>query len=547
MRAAGGGFRMRCTTDRDGPSRCGSTIMGQNPDGKGECGGSASLSVLLTGRNLTQTELLRVARDRRQLVLTEDALHRLEVSHAVVRRKMAEGHPVYGITTGFGKLANITIDRAQSRELQKNLIMSHACGVGKPFATEVVRAIMLLRANALAAGYSGVNPRIVETLVSMLNQGVHPVVPEKGSLGASGDLANLAHVALVLIGLGEAEFRGTTMTGAAAMEAAGIAPVELEGKDGLGLINGTQIMAALGSLHVADAEKLCRTANIAGALTLEAMRGLTAAFDPRIHALRPHPGQIACARDILELVEGSTYVNSSGRVQDAYTLRCIPQVHGASLDAVAYAAKVLDIERNAVTDNPLVFPDGEEVLSGGNFHGQPLAFALDFLGIALSELADISERRIERLVNPQLSGLPAFLARNSGVHSGYMIAQYTAASLVSENKILSSPASVDSIPSSANQEDHVSMGAISARKAGQILENTQTVLAIELMCAAQALDLQGNALLGRGTEAAWREIRRVLPALEGDRVLAPDIRAMTELVAGGTLVEAVLRALGKAA
>lgn len=538
---------MRGTTVRDEPPRRRTPNRGQKPDGKNNDGTHEVPPVLLTGQNLTQTELVQVARARRPLVLTEDALRRLEASHEVVRRKMQEGRPVYGITTGFGKLANISIDRAQSRELQKNLIMSHACGVGKPFATEIVRAIMLLRANALAAGYSGVNPRIVETLVAMLNRGVHPVVPEKGSLGASGDLANLAHVALVLIGLGEAEFRGATMSGAAAMEAAGIAPVALEGKDGLGLINGTQIMAALGSLHVADAELLCRTANIAGALTLEAMRGLTAAFDPRIHALRPHPGQIACARDILELIEGSTYVNGCDRVQDAYTLRCIPQVHGASLDAVAYAAHVLDIERNAVTDNPLVFPDGEEVLSGGNFHGQPLAFALDFLGIAVSELADISERRIERLVNPQLSGLPAFLARNSGVHSGYMIAQYTAASLVSENKILASPASVDSIPSSANQEDHVSMGAISARKAGQILENAQTVLAIELMCAAQAIDLQGDARLGRGTGAAWREIRRVVPALDGDRVLAPDIKAMTELVAGGGLVEAVRRALGRAA
>ncbi len=503
--------------------------------------------ILLTGRSLTQEELLQISRERHPVALSEEARRNLAIAYETVLRKMEANLPVYGITTGFGKLANVTIDREQSRELQRNLIMSHACGVGDPFPTEVVRAIMLLRANALASGFSGVNPAVVETLVAMLNAGIHPVVPEKGSLGASGDLANLAHVALVLIGLGEAEFGGRVMDGAAAMAMSGISTVVLEGKDGLGLINGTQIMAALGSLHLHEARRLYRIANIAGALTLESMRGLTAAFDPRIQAVRPHPGQITCAAEMLELVAGSTYVNGCDRVQDAYTLRCIPQVHGATKDVIDYASNVLAIERNAVTDNPLVFPDGDEVISGGNFHGQPLAFALDFLAIGLSELANISERRIERLVNPQLSGLPAFLARNGGVESGYMIAQYTAASLVSENKIYASPASVDSIPSSANQEDHVSMGAISARKLGKVLENVATVLAIELMCAAQAIDLQVPGRLGKGTEAAYRAVRNIVPTLNGDRVPAPDIRILTELVRSDRLVDAVRNALDRTA
>lgn len=518
-----------------------------------------ALPVRIDGQHLTRNDVVKVARNRQPVSLTEAAQENILRAYDAVRMKAAENKPVYGITTGFGKLANVAISPEQSKELQKNLIMSHACGVGKPFPEEVVRAIMLLRANALANGFSGVSPCVVQTLVDMLNKGVHPVIPEKGSLGASGDLANLAHIALVMIGLGEADFEGERMTGAAAMAAAHIAPIVLEGKDGLGLINGTQIMTGLGTLHLSDAITLYKTANIAAALTLESLHGLTDAFDPRIHALRPHPGQVSCAAEMLQLVSGSRWVNASDRVQDAYTLRCIPQVHGATLDTLLHAERVLDIEMNAVTDNPIVFPDTGDVLSGGNFHGQPLAFALDYLAIAMSELANISERRIERLVNPQLSGLPAFLARQSGINSGYMIAQYTAAALVSENKIYASPASVDSIPSSANQEDHVSMGATSARKAGTILENLQTVLAIELLCAAQAIDLQLSekreggvdlheltpSHLGKGTRAAYNAIRSMVPTLEQDRVLSPEIQQMSLFVKSGKLVALVEKALKK--
>jgi len=367
------------------------------------------------------------------------------------------------------------------------------------------------------------------------------MIPEKGSLGASGDLANLAHVALVMIGLGEANFNGKRLSGEIAMKEAGIPIIALEGKDGLGLINGTQVMTGLGLLHIQTAEMLMQTANIAAALTLEGLLGLTNALDPRIHKLRPHPGQMECAGVILDLVDGSTYVNTSGRVQDAYSLRCIPQVHGASLDTINFVKKVLIIEMNSVTDNPIIFPEEGDIISGGNFHGQPLALALDYLAISMSELANISERRIERLVNPQLSGLPAFLAKQSGLNSGYMIAQYTAASLVSENKILASPASVDSIPSSANQEDHVSMGAISARKVGEVLANLRCVLAIELMCAVQAIDLQQpQQTLGKGTQKAYDLIRKIIPTLETDRVLYQDIDKMVELVQSGRLVHEIM-------
>jgi histidine ammonia-lyase len=486
--------------------------------------------IVITGRNLDLEDVVDVAARNATVRLSEFAKTKIMKAYGTVRQKIEERAPVYGVTTGFGKLASVAIDREQSRQLQKNLIMSHACGVGKPFPTEVVRAIMLLRVNTLANGHSGVNPAVAETLISMLNEGVHPVIPEKGSLGASGDLANLAHVALVMIGMGEAFYRGEKMEGAAAMKRAGIPTVELEGKDGLGLINGTQVMTALGALYLYEAEKLMKTANIAAALTMEALHGRTDAMDPRIHKVRPHAGQSACAKEMLDLLRGSGCVNQTAQVQDAYSLRCVPQVHGASMDAISYVKNVIETEMNSVTDNPIVFPDEGEIISGGNFHGQPLALALDFLAIALSELADISERRIERLVNPQLSGLPAFLAKESGINSGYMIAQYTAASLVSENKILASPASVDSIPSSANQEDHVSMGSISARKLGGIIENLRHVLAIELLCAAQAVDLQGSCALGKGTGAAYREVRGVVPPMESDRVIYPDIEKIAALL-----------------
>lgn len=502
-----------------------------------------SEAVILTGEDLTLEEVIQAANGR-EVQLSAGAAERILKAYRTVREKIDEKKPVYGITTGFGKLSNIAINQTQSSQLQKNLIMSHACGVGKPFSEEVTRAIMLLRANTLANGHSGVQLKVVETLIEMLNRGVHPVIPEKGSLGASGDLANLAHVALVMIGMGEAVYQGKRYQGKTAMKKAGIQTIELEGKDGLGLINGTQVMTALGSLHVVEAFRLMAAANIAAALTMEALLGLTSAMDTRIQAVRPHAGQSACAREIRALLDGSTYVNKTNRVQDAYTLRCVPQVHGASLDALNYVRQVLTVELNSVTDNPIVFPEEGEIISGGNFHGQPLALALDFLAIAVSELADISERRIERLVNPQLSGLAPFLVKQCGLNSGYMIAQYTAASLVSENKILAHPASVDSIPSSANQEDHVSMGAISARKAGDIIENVRQVLAIELMCAAQGVDLQSAGTLGRGTREAYRAIREIVPALETDRVIYSDINKISELIRDPAFTETVYQAAG---
>ncbi|MDP4109278.1 MAG: histidine ammonia-lyase [Bacillota bacterium] len=501
--------------------------------------------IVITGQDLTIESIVGVARQKKEVRLSESARERILKAYQIVKKKTEEKKPVYGITTGFGKLSNIFIDAEQSKNLQKNLIMSHSCGVGKPFEEDVVRSIMLLRANTLAKGYSGVNLKVVETLIEMLNKGVHPVIPEKGSLGASGDLANLAHVALVMIGLGEAEYKGKRYEGAAAMKEAGIETIELEGKDGLGLINGTQIMTALGALRVEEAENLLAIANIAASMTMEALLGLTNALDERIHKVRPHKGQIECAKKMLEILAGSTYVNKAGRVQDAYTLRCVPQVHGASCDAINYVKNVIEIEMNSATDNPLVFPDEGDVISGGNFHGQPLALALDFLGIALSELANISERRIERLVNPQLSGLPPFLAKQSGINSGYMIAQYTAACLVSENKILASPASVDSIPTSANQEDHVSMGAIAARKAGEIVNNLRNVLAIELMCAAQAVEMQPRGKMGKGTAAAYKAIREIIPTLECDRVLYYDINKMSDYLKDGEFVQKVAKALEK--
>lgn len=500
--------------------------------------------VIITGQNLVLKDIILVARYGGKVRLSEDAKIKIINSYKVVKQKIDDKEPVYGITTGFGKLSSVAIDKEQSSQLQKNLIMSHACGVGEPFNEEVTRAIMLLRINTLANGHSGINLKVVETLIEMLNRGVHPIIPEKGSLGASGDLANLAHIALVIIGLGEAIYQGNKYDGKTAMEKAEIQTIELEGKDGLGLINGTQIMTALGSLHIYEAQLLMSTANIAAALTMEAMMGLTNAMDPRIHKVRPHLGQSVCAGEILQLLAESTYVNKADRVQDAYTLRCVPQVHGASFDAINYVKQVIDIEMNSVTDNPIVFPDEGDIISGGNFHGQPLALALDFLAIALSELANISERRIERLVNPQLSGLSPFLAKQSGINSGFMIAQYSAASLVSENKVLAHPASVDSIPSSANQEDHVSMGAISARKAGTIIENVRYVLAIELMCAAQAIDLQQAESLGKGTQAAYDMIREIVPTLQNDRVLYTDISNLTELVKNPAFVENVRLAAG---
>jgi len=537
------------------------------------------MTFVIDGERLTLNDLARVARGVPggdawpDVDLAPKALERLRQARGLVDRIVAEERPVYGITTGFGKFSEIAISRQETEELQANLIMSHAAGVGPLLPRDAVRAAMLLRANTLAKGFSGVRPETVNLLLAMLNRGVHPLIPSQGSLGASGDLAPLAHMALVLIGLGEAEFApgpgqaGERLSGHEALRRAGLAPLRLTAKEGLALINGTQVLTAVGALAVHDAQVLAGTADVVAALTVEALRGIGAAFDPRLEAVRPHPGQGVAASNLRRLLEGSGNVTRPGelRVQDAYSLRCVPQVHGASRDALEHVGSVVLREMNAATDNPLIFPpEGLEgapgpgpdpwavwdadVVSGGNFHGQPVALALDYLGIAAAEWASISERRTERLVNPHLSGLPAFLTRHGGLHSGLMILQYTAAALVSENKVLAHPASVDSIPTSAGQEDHVSMGAIAARKARRIVDNAVRVLGVEVLCACQALDLVappgGAAALGRGTAAAYRRLRREVPALDGDRTQSPDMEAAARLVAGGDLLTAVEEELG---
>ncbi|MBM7614844.1 histidine ammonia-lyase [Alkaliphilus hydrothermalis] len=497
--------------------------------------------IKIDGNSLTLEDLVKVSRDFSQVEMTEDAKEKIKVSRNLVDKFVDEEKVVYGITTGFGKFSDVAISKDEAEQLQTNLIISHACGVGNPLDEEIVRAIMLLRANALSKGHSGIRLSTVETLLAMLNKGVHPIIPEKGSLGASGDLAPLSHMVLVMLGEGEAIYKGKRMSGQEAMETAGIQPIKLTSKEGLALINGTQVMTAVGALTVYDCKKLIKLADIAAALTIEAQKGIIDAFDPKVHQVRPHKGQQEAAANLLTLLENSSLTTRQGeiRVQDAYTLRCTPQIHGASRDAIAYVEAKLEIEMNAATDNPLIFPDEEEVISGGNFHGQPMALAFDFLGIAIAELANVSERRIERLVNPQLSGLPAFLTAKGGLNSGFMIAQYSAASLVSENKVLAHPASVDSIPSSANQEDHVSMGTIAARKAREIYFNASNVLAIELLSAAQGIDFHENFTLGKGTAEAYKAIREKVTTLEEDRVMYVDINACNELVIKHTIVDRV--------
>ncbi len=492
----------------------------------------------IRGQDLVPEKVAEVAYGRSGVFIADAARQRMEASFSLVKSILASGKPTYGISTGFGDLSRVTISESQNYELQRNLIRSHASGVGRPFPKEVVRAMMVLRLNALCVGYSGINPQLADLLASLINEDIIPVIPQQGSLGASGDLAYLAHMSLVLMGEGQAELDGRKMGGKEALASRGLKPLQLYGKDGLALINGTAGMLARGVLALREAENCLNAANAAAALTFEALRGFRDAYDPGIHTLRHQPGQMTVASALLSMLEGSLLADSRTEdVQDAYTLRCVPQVHGASLDAIGYVRGVLSREINAVTDNPIVFSETGRVLSGGNFHGQPLALALDFLAIAVSELANISERRTERMVNPQLSnGLPAFLCCQGGVQSGFMIPQYVAASLVSENKILAHPASVDSIPSSANKEDHVSMGAAAGRKAARVVENTSRVIAIELICAAQAVDLLEPGKLGQGTGKLYRQIRRHVAGLTEDRPLSEDIETMAELVRSGGLL-----------
>ena len=503
--------------------------------------------ILIDGNSLNLQDFIRVVRSGFKVELTKDAIEKVEKSRKLVDKFVEEEKVVYGITTGFGKFSDISITKAETKILQRNLIISHACGVGKPLDQEIVRGVMLLRANALAKGYSGIRLSTLNTLINMLNKGVHPVIPEKGSLGASGDLAPLAHMALVMIGEGEAYFNGELLSGKEAMNKAGISPIELTSKEGLALINGTQVMTSIGSLALYDGLYLCKIADIIAALTVEALNGVVDAFDEKIHRVRAHKGQIDSAKNLLNLLEGSDMTTRQGeiRVQDAYSLRCIPQIHGASKDGLKYIEEKVNIEINSATDNPLIFEDVEDVISGGNFHGQPMALCFDFLGIALSELANVSERRLERLVNPQLSNLPGFLANNGGLNSGFMIVQYSAASLVSENKVLAHPASVDSIPSSANQEDHVSMGTIAARKAREILENTRKVLAMELLAACQGIDLRGKKTLGKGTEIAYNIVRENLTTIEEDRIMYNEINTCEDIIKSNKILEEVETKLGE--
>ncbi|MDK2562890.1 histidine ammonia-lyase [Romboutsia sedimentorum] len=505
--------------------------------------------VLINSQDLTIEDVVNISRNNYEVVLGETAIEKVKRARSIVDEVVDDEKVSYGITTGFGRFSDVSISKEECRQLQRNLIISHSCGVGNPLSEDVVRAIMVLRVNNLSKGHSGIRMETLNTIIEMINKGVHPIIPEKGSLGASGDLAPLSHMVLTMLGEGEAIYQGEKMDSKDAMEKAGIEVLEyLSEKEGLALINGTQVMTAVGLLTAYDAQSLLKTADIACGLTMEALNGITCAMDERVHAVRAHKGQMNTAKNILDLVDGSEMTSKQGeiRVQDAYSLRCTPQIHGASKDAIEYVISKINIEINSVTDNPIIFPDQKDIISGGNFHGQPMALSFDFLGIALSELANVSERRLEKLVNPAINhGLPAFLAQNGGVNSGFMIVQYSAASLVSENKILAHPASVDSIPSSANQEDHVSMGTIAARKSREILENVRKVISMEILGAAQAIDLRGKKQLGRGTEAAYNVVREHTSFIDVDRVMYKEINIVEDVVKQNLLVEAVEKAMGK--
>jgi histidine ammonia-lyase len=506
-------------------------------------------AVRLDGASLTLSDVMNVARLGYRVEIDPAAAKRVEQASAAVRAWENSDDVIYGVTTGFGDLASVKISRKDRRQLQENLLKSHACGVGTPFPEDITRAMMLLRINSLIRGHSGISPETLNLFVALLNEGIHPVVPCQGSVGASGDLCPLSHLAIALLGLGKVRYNGRTMTTAKALSTAGLKPVQLGAKEGLALNNGTAAMTAMAVLGLMDARTLAKGADIAAALSMEALHGVPFAYDARIHELRPHSGQVAVAANIRRLIEGSEIVETyrGSRVQDAYSLRCVPQVHGASRDALDYVLSVLEVELNSVTDNPLIFTDTGEAVSGGNFHGQPLALAMDFFGIAVSELANISERRQARLVDSSLSGLPPFLVEDSGLNSGFMIAQYTSASLVSENKVLAHPASVDSIPTSANQEDHVSMGAWAARKGLSILDNARKVLSIELLTAAQALDFSRLLRPGVGTLAAHECVRTVVPYLKRDEYLHPLMERVEELMVRGAVVTAVEEAIGELA
>jgi len=504
--------------------------------------------ILIDGHSLDLNKIYQVAEKHSKVAIASEATARMQSSRNAIKEIIQSGQSVYGVNTGFGKLSNIQIPAESLEELQLNLVLSHACGTGLPVPKNIARAAMLLKANALCTGYSGTRPEIAEFLVDMLNTEVTPCIPQKGSVGASGDLAPLAHMTLVMLGQGEAWKNGNKLSGLDALQQAGLQPLALQAKEGLALLNGTQIMTAYAAMSLMRALRLAKLADIAGAISVESLLGTKVAFDERIQQARGFKHQLKVAQNLRRMMAESEIVESHkdcGKVQDAYSSRCIPQVHGAVRHALDYVHEVVSTEINACTDNPLVFYGDKEVLSGGNFHGQPVSLACDTMAIAVAQLANISERRLENLMDPVQSGLPPFLSPESGLNSGFMIAQVTAAALVSENKVLCHPASVDSIPTSANQEDFVSMGTHAARKAMEVVDNAETIIGIELLAGCQAMDFRKNLAPGKGTGPAYRRIRHMIPTMQKDRLLQNDMIAIKELIAQNDIVSKVEEAIGE--
>lgn len=508
------------------------------------------MNISLNGQSLTIDQVHAVAHAKDgniKLTIDPSAMNKMKSSRAFVFDIVNKGAPVYGINTGFGALSSMHIAQKDLAQLQVNLIRSHCTGVGKAFSREITRAIMLLRANCLTSGFSGVEPSTVELLLDFLNNDITPVVPEKGSVGASGDLAPLSHIALALIGEGEVEFQGKIVNSDLAIKTLGRAPAILGPKDGLALINGTACMAALGALAVFEARRIMKLADICATLTMDGVKGTDKAYNPKITMLKPHPGQIACMENLNRLIAGSKLKDSHpdcNKVQDPYSLRCVPQVHGACRQTLIHAEEVITTELNAVTDNPLIFVESKEVISGGNFHGEALALVMDYLAMGVAEICNISERRIEKMMNPTFSELPAFLTKNSGLNSGLMIAHVTAAALVSENKYLCHPASVDSVPTSTDKEDHVSMGVTAGRKLHEVVENAKLVLGIELLCNTQALDLQRPETTSASLEAVYSVVRKTVPTIEEDRIFYKDINNIIKVINSGEIIKAAESKIG---